>query len=100
MEVAQNRPPNRYRGTFYRDDDPVSDSVKPHQPLIQSNLWRVTQRDKISNCPDRQNGRSHHDSAKPQSSFAQSRSIDRSLSPPIKRIGAETGTHNGANRSA
>jgi hypothetical protein len=96
MEVTQDRPSNRNRSAFYADDQRISNSVKSHQPLIQNNTRRVTQSDEIRDGPDHKDCRNRRDCAKPDPMFTQ----DRSLDAPIKRIGAEPGTYDGANGSA
>jgi len=65
MKVAQDRPSDRNCSAFYHDDQRVSDSVIPHQPLIQNNSWRVTQGDKVGNRPNHKNRRNHTDCPKP-----------------------------------
>src|SRR5579863_8634463 len=96
MEVTQDRPSNRNRSAFYRDDKRVSNPVKPDQPLVQNNFGFVAQRDKIRNRPSHKNRRDRHDCSKPQSSFG----LNRGFGPPIQRISAEPRTHDGPNRSA
>src|SRR5450432_193343 len=97
--MAQDRPAEKYRGHFDREDHIEPDGIKPGiKPSVLGKVrgHRGTEDDKLRDRPNQENSSNRGDRVKPHLPSA----WDSRQSPPVHRVGAEPGTDDCADRSA